>query len=216
MPEAYIPYILYASLTILAYLIGALPFGYIIGKLKGIDIRDHGSGNIGATNVRRTLGKKFAILCFALDFLKGFIPVLIVNILIRQQVLKLTDIAIILVAFASVIGHMWPVYLKFKGGKGVSTIAGILLAIAPLSLLTAGIAWIIVFYSSRYVSLASISATVILPVTAFFLSKMEIYPLSMPLQLMLVFLSLLVIVRHIGNIKRLINGTENRFEKKDS
>lgn len=206
--------ILYAVVTFIAYLIGALPFGYILGKLKGIDIREHGSGNIGATNVRRTLGKKYGILCFFLDFLKGFSPVLVVNILIRRQILELTDMAIILAAFASVIGHMWPVYLKFKGGKGVSTIAGILLAIAPLSLIAAGICWALVFYSTRYVSLASLSGTVILPASAFIFSKMGVYSISLPLQIMLICLSILVILRHVSNIKRLIQGTENRFEKR--
>lgn len=214
MPDNYSLYIYYAAFSLGAYLIGSLPFGFIIGKFKGIDIRQHGSGNIGATNVRRTLGKKYGILCFALDFLKGFIPVFLVNILIRRQIISLTDLVIVLVAFASVVGHMWPVYLKFKGGKGVSTIAGILLAIAPLSLITAGLCWALVFYSSRYVSLASLTATVILPVSAFFFSKFDVYSLSLPLQIMLMALSVLVILKHISNIKRLINGTENRFTKK--
>lgn len=206
--------VLYLLITVAAYFIGAIPWAFVIGKCKGIDIREHGSGNVGATNVRRTLGKKYGILCFCLDFLKGFAPTFTVVLLIRYKVLEISDIAVILVAFAAVFGHMWPIYLKFKGGKGVSTIAGILLAIAPLSLLTGGGVWAIVFYSSRYVSLASLIAAVILPLSAFFFFKFGIYSISFNLLMMLVVMAALVIIRHLGNIKRLLNGTENRFVKK--
>lgn len=212
MPEKLFPYIL---ISLGAYIIGSVPWAFIIGKCKGIDIREHGSGNIGATNVRRTLGKKFGILCFFLDFMKGFVPVLTVLLLIKYDIFKITDIAVILASFASVFGHMWPVFLKFKGGKGVSTIAGILLAIAPLSLICGGIIWALIFYTSRYVSLASILAAVFLPLSAYFFSKVGVYSLSLTLQLMLVVMAVLVVVRHLGNIKRLLNGTENRFVKKE-
>ena len=211
MPENSTTYIFIATI---AYLIGAIPWGFIIGKARGIDIREHGSGNIGATNIRRTLGKKLGILCFSLDFMKGFFPVLAVILLIKYKTLNISDIAVVIVSLAVVAGHMWPVYLKFKGGKGVSTMAGLLLAIAPLSLIMGGIVWTLIFYSFRYVSLASLCAALFLSLSAFFFSKMGVYSLSVTLQLMLVVMVMLVVIRHIENIKRLLSGTENRFEKK--
>ena len=205
----------YVIIVVVSYLIGAVPWAFIIGKLRGIDIRDHGSGNVGATNVRRVLGKKLGILCFFLDFLKGFIPAFAILNLNKYVELDLSiDFAFILIAFATVAGHMWPVYLKFKGGKGVSTMAGILLALAPLSLLIGGAVWAIFFYSFRYVSLASICASLTLPLSAYLLSKYEVYKLSDTLLGILIILAALVIFRHKGNIIRLINGTENRFSKK--
>ena len=213
MPENLITYI---SIAVIAYLIGAVPWGFVIGKFKGVDIREHGSGNVGATNVLRTLGKKLGILCFFLDFMKGFLPVLTVILLIRYKIVDISDIAVVTASFATVFGHMWPVYLKFKGGKGVSTMAGLLLAIAPLSLISGGLMWALIFYSSRYVSLASLTAALFLPLSAYFFSKMEIYSLSVTLQLMLLIMALLVVIRHLGNIKRLLSGTENKFEKKRS
>ena len=204
----------YLSIAIASYLIGATPWGYIIAKSKGIDIRTEGSGNIGATNVLRTLGKKYGIACFFLDFLKGFLPVIVVILLIKNDILNLSDYAIILVSFCTIFGHMWPMYLKFKGGKGVSTMGGILLAIAPLSFLTGGALWVVVFYSSRYVSLASILAALSLPISAFLFDKFDIFQLPTILIIMLAVISLLITVKHLGNIKRLINGTENRFTKK--
>ena len=211
----FIDLIPYCLIFFISYMLGAIPWAFIIGKCAGIDIRDHGSGNIGATNARRVLGKKIGIICFVLDFLKGLLPVLIVKCLIQYNVLHVTDIAIILTAFASVIGHMWPVYLQFKGGKGVSTIAGILLAIAPWSLLIGAILWGVVFCSSRYVSLASIVSATSFPLSTFVLSKFNIYVLSVNLQIMLSFIALLIIFRHTSNIKRLFNGTENKFIKKE-
>jgi glycerol-3-phosphate acyltransferase PlsY len=200
----------YAIILLLVYLFASIPWGYLIGKYNDIDIREHGSGNIGATNVRRTLGKKWGRICFFLDFLKGFLPVLAVKLLVPEDLSWALPIA----AFAAVAGHIWPIYLKFKGGKGISTTAGILLAIAPWSLLAAGISWVIVFYSTRYVSLASIIAAIVLPVCAFLLNYLEISSLPSPVLGILTALSLLAIIRHRSNIKRLLNGTENRFQKK--
>ena len=203
----------YLLICFAAYMIGAVPWAFIIGKCKGIDIREYGSGNVGATNVRRTLGRKYGILCFFLDFMKGFVPVAALNLMIKYDILQISDIAVVLASFASVFGHMWPIYLGFKGGKGVSTIAGILLAVAPLSLIAGGILWTIVFYSSGYVSLASLLSAVSLPLSAYLLSKSGIYPLSFNLLMMLAVMAGLVLIRHLGNIKRLLKGTENRFVK---
>ena len=208
--------IIYIVAALGAYFVGSVPWAFIIGKINGIDIREHGSGNVGATNVRRTLGKKWGIACFFLDFLKGFLPVFVLNMLVSHNIIPKTVLAAVIAAAFSVVGHMWPVFLKFKGGKGVSTIAGILLAVAPLSLLTAGGMWALVFYSSRYVSLASIIAAAVLPVSAFLFSHYKIGgEVPMPSLIMLASLSLLVIFRHRSNIKRLLNGTESRFAKKN-
>ncbi len=188
-----------------AYLAGSVPFGYLIGKWHNIDIRTCGSGNIGATNVTRVIGKKWGRICFALDFLKGFLPVLIVSRCTGND--WITAAAI----FATVIGHMLPVWLNFKGGKGVSTAAGALLAFSTLPLLSAAAVWVILFYASRYVSLASIFAAVSLPV--FCLIYNGIRSISGVEFLILTLLAVLTVLKHKSNIKRLCNGTENRFTK---
>ena len=209
------PNVIYFLIAVISYLIGSVPWAFIIGRMNGVDIREHGSGNVGATNVRRVLGKKLGILCFLLDFLKGFIPAAAVLNINRYASINLSeDIGFIICAFAVVAGHMWPVFLKFKGGKGVSTMAGILLALAPFSLLIGGAVWALFFYSFRYVSLASIFAALSLPVSAYFLSKYKIYDMSDTLQLILIILAALVIFRHKSNIIRLMKGTENRFSRK--
>ncbi|MBN1864971.1 MAG: glycerol-3-phosphate 1-O-acyltransferase PlsY [Victivallales bacterium] len=203
-----------AAIGIGSYLAGAVPWAYVLGKVNGIDIRDHGSGNVGATNIRRVLGWKWGVLCFLLDFLKGFTPALAAVLMVGHGRFGIDDFAVVTACLAAVAGHVWPVFLGFKGGKGVSTIAGVLLAVAPLSLLFGGVIWFLVFNFSRYVSLASISSAVFLPLSAVFFSVSCIYPLSPILQGMLFGMSFLVILRHRGNIKRLLEGTENKFERK--
>jgi glycerol-3-phosphate acyltransferase PlsY len=208
-------YLIYTVIFLIAYLVGAIPWAFIIGKFNGIDIREHGSGNVGATNIRRTLGKKLGIICFLLDFFKGFIPVFVIIILCKYDVLSISiDYAFIISALAVITGHIWPVFLGFKGGKGVSTMAGVLLAVAPLSLLIGLIVWIFFFYSYRFVSLASICAAITLPITAYLISKYKIYNLTTTMLTVLLCMALLVIVKHKTNIVRLIKGTENCFEKK--
>jgi glycerol-3-phosphate acyltransferase PlsY len=213
------PFYLYILCFISGYLFGSVPWAFILGKINGIDIRKHGSGNVGATNVRRTLGKKWGILCFFLDFMKGFLPILVLDVLYSKDLIDKSSFgfSVVIIAAASVVGHMWPLFLKFKGGKGVSTIAGILLAVSPLSLLAGGIAWGVVFYSTRYVSLASIAGALTLPISAFTLSYYNIgKEIPLPSLIMLTSLALLAVIRHKGNIVRLLNGTENRFVKKNS
>ncbi len=205
----------YTIVFIIAYLCGAVPWGYLIGKMKGIDIRRHGSGNIGATNVTRTLGGGYGKLCFALDALKGFLPAYICNILITKGVFTANpDTAMIIAAFGAVVGHMWPVYLKFKGGKGISTSGGALLAIAPGAFICSALLWIIIFKSSRYVSLASILAAASLPLNAWWLNLVNWSKTSAITIAFLAILGILAVVRHHSNIKRLLNGTENRFAPK--
>ncbi len=206
----------YAMIAVIVYLFGSIPWGFILGKMKGIDIREHGSKNVGATNVNRVLGKKWALVCFLLDFLKGFIPVTIVTHLITVEILSKDAIyAVIIAAFAAFAGHVWTIYLGFKGGKGIATIAGIIVALAPLSFVISMVIWTIVFYSTRYVSLASIIASSVLPLSAYLLSKYEIYPLEDTVLGLLLLLAHLAVFKHKDNIKRLLKGTENRFEKKE-
>lgn len=205
----------YIIIFIGAYLCGATPWGFIIGKMQGIDIRKHGSGNIGATNVTRTLGGGYGKLCFLLDTLKGFMPVYITMLIVEQKILEIdVNNAMIIATLATVIGHMFPVYLKFKGGKGISTTGGALLALAPGAFLCSGILWVIIFKTSRYVSLASIIAAATLPLNAWILNLAGLSKTTMPLIIFLSVLGLLAVIRHISNIKRLLNGTESRFAKK--
>lgn len=206
--------LIYFITAVSAYLIGSIPFGFIIGKSKGIDIREHGSGNIGATNVRRVIGKKYGILCFILDFLKGLVPVITVSIFQRWQIIpESASLAVAFAAFATVAGHVWTVFLKFKGGKGIATSAGAILAMAPYSIICAGLVWVVIFKLSRFVSLASIVAAITLPITAVVLNITGTYPLSASIQWLLAVIAALAVIRHRGNIKRLLNGTENRFKK---
>lgn len=195
-----------------AYLLGAVPFGLLMGKLKGIDIREHGSGNIGATNVLRVLGKPLGITTFVLDALKGFIPSFFFPAAAEHLGPGAMDeqvLAVLCGAFA-ILGHNFPVFLKFKGGKGIATSAGVLIGIAPLAALAGVITWAVVFFISRYVSLASIIAAIGV-ITAGWILYGEG---NLVLPIVLTILGLLAILRHKSNITRLMNGTESRFARK--
>ncbi len=194
---------------IAGYLFGSVPWAFIIGKINGIDIRKQGSGNVGATNVMRVLGRKWGILCFVLDFLKGLLPVLAVKILTEAP-----DALVITAGLSTVAGHIWSVFLKFKGGKGMATGGGVLVGIAPYSFICTGLIWLILFYSTRYVSAASVIAAAALPISSFIFSKTGIWTLSTPFQIFFLVLAIVTIAKHHTNIGRLINGTEHKFEKK--
>src|ERR1700757_1165783 len=156
----------FAVLLVGSYLLGSVPFGYLAGRLLGIDIRQAGSGNVGATNVVRVLGKRYGYPVFALDFLKGFGAVKI-SMLIALGWLpewNSPEIFGILAALSSVLGHLYPPWLKFNGGKGVATSAGALLALTPVATVICAVFWIIVFGLTRYVSLASVTASAVLPI----------------------------------------------------
>lgn len=205
----------FITIGLAAYFFGSVPWAFIIGKINGIDIRKQGSGNVGATNVMRVLGRKWGILCFVLDFLKGLLPVLAVKILISQKILTSAPDAIVITAgLAAVAGHVWSVFLKFKGGKGMATGGGVLVGIAPYSFICTGLIWLVLFYSTRYVSAASVIAAAALPVSSFVFSKTGLWVLSAPFQIFFLALAVLTIAKHHSNIKRLMNGTEHKFEKK--
>lgn len=193
-----------------AYLIGSIPFGLLAGKLKGLDIRDHGSGNIGATNVFRICGKGWGLSVFFLDFLKGLVPVLLAN----QFDPDSAGLVPILAGVAAIAGHNFPVWLKFKGGKGIATSAGVLVSLLPLALGVAALTWVLSFGITRYVSLASILAAVSLPVTVgvetFALGKTT----SMAPFVFALVVAALAVWRHRTNISRLLEGSEHRFSRK--
>ncbi len=200
---------------LVAYLIGSIPSGFLLGKMNGMDIRNHGSGNIGATNLTRVLGKKWGRICFACDFSKGLLPALAASLLVKGGVLQdPAGILPILGAFGAVAGHIWTVFLKFKGGKGIATAAGAIAAINPPALLAAGIVWAGFFFGTRYVSVASIAASLALPAAGFAFTFTGIWKASGSELSLLVILAVIAVLKHSSNIKRLLNGTEAGFAKK--
>lgn len=202
------PVLLFVVCAAVSYLAGAIPFAYLVARMKGIDIRKVGSGNIGATNVFRAVSKPLGILTFLLDVLKGFVSACFIPALVKDFSGDINpQILPVVCAFSAVAGHNWPVFLKFKGGKGVATSAGALLGIAPLAVAMGLAVWMAVFIPFRYVSLASISAAVIIPVSGWYCYANQ----GLVLPIALTLLGVLAIWRHMPNIVRLVNGTENRF-----
>lgn len=193
--------------VLLAYLVGATPFGYLAGRLRGIDIREHGSGNIGATNVLRTLGKPVGFAVLILDVLKGLVPALLARSVSDGSLVP------IFTAVAAILGHNYTFWLGFKGGKGIATTAG---AMAPLlfwPLVAAVLGWLILLKTTRYVSVASIGAAAIIPLAVTVLSLAR-GVWEWPLFLLSLLVFVLAVWRHRENIRRLCAGTENRFAPK--
>lgn len=183
----------------LAYLIGSLPFGYLIVRMTGRgDVRQTGSGGTGATNVSRRAGKAAGVVTLMLDALKGAIAVLIATRFSEGWVIAAAAIAVI-------VGHIFPVWLGFRGGKGVATAVGVFSVLAPWALLCAGIVFLIVVLLTRYVSLGSITAAAIIPVVSWFTG------LTLPTLTSAAVCAALVIFAHRANIARLLNGTEPKF-----
>jgi len=193
--------------AILAYLIGSIPVAYIFGRLlKGIDIREHGSGNMGATNAFRVLGKGPGTVVLILDIIKGIIPVtLLANALGQGAALSL-----VIISVAAVAGHNWTVFLGFKGGKGMATSLGVLIGLAiqlPGLRIVLGLAtltWLVLFLLFGFVSLASLAAAMALPVL------MVVFEAPFPMKVMAIVLCVFIVFRHRSNIKRLAKGQENR------
>lgn len=191
---------------IAGYLLGAMPFGYLVAKAHGVDIFKAGSGNPGATNVKRVLGAKAGNTVLVLDMLKGAVatgwPLLPVVDTPHKDVLALIGVV------AAVLGHAFSVFTRFKGGKSVATAAGGLLVLIPAACGIGAVTWVVAFYAFRYVSLASILAAVAVIVAVWFL------PYHVAVAVIATLLATFVIVRHHENIKRLLAGTESRFVKK--
>ena len=183
-----------------AYLVGSIPTGLLLAKgLGGVDIRETGSGNIGATNVYRTLGRKVGLLTLVGDCLKGLVPVLIAGLI------GMSALWVSLIGLSAFLGHVYTVFLGFKGGKGVATALGVFLAVSPLSVLSALAVFSLVLYKWRYVSLASITAAAAMPsLLALIDGRPEIVGMSL-------LIAAMVIVKHMENIKRLKSGTESKF-----
>jgi len=203
--------------TIAAYLLGSIPFGYIVAKAKGVDIRSVGSGNIGATNVFRSISKGWGLFTFACDFLKGLLPVLLFPVLAAQLgSAGSADGLKLLCGMGAIAGHNWPIFLHFKGGKGVATSAGAVLGIAPSAVGIGLAVWVISFLLLRYVSLASMLAAVTIAIGAWLMGPVRNHSSALvPSALSL--MAVLIVLRHHANIKRLLSGTENRFNfKKDT
>ncbi len=204
----------------IAYLCGSIPFGLLIGRLHGIDVRKQGSGNIGATNVGRVLGKKWGALCFVLDVCKGLLPTLIAGVMLgftQQANLPATQAwQWLCIGAMAMVGHMFPLWLGFKGGKGVATALGVMLGVWPVLTfagLAGGITWLLFVSVFRYVSLASIMAVLLVPLYIYFTGLMTARPTHelLPFLLLTGLMALLIVVRHRSNITRLITGTEARL-----
>ncbi|HEY3307482.1 MAG TPA: glycerol-3-phosphate 1-O-acyltransferase PlsY [Desulfuromonadaceae bacterium] len=184
-----------------AYLLGSIPTGLLLGKLYGIDVRKEGSGNIGATNLYRTVGRKIGVVTLICDCLKGLVPVLIA----REYGISPDQIAWIgLAAFS---GHVFSIFLCFKGGKGVATALGIFLALSPLSVAIAVGVFLVLVLKWRYISLGSIVAAGIMPLAVALLGG------GRDMLIVTVLIAVIVIVKHHENIKRLVAGTENKFKQ---
>ena len=200
--------VLAAALAALAaYLVGSIPFGWLVGLAHGIDIRRAGSGNIGATNVLRVLGKKPGAFVFALDVAKGVAAVSLVPAAAAALGAPLPRAAAVVCAAAVVLGHSFPVFLGFKGGKGVATGLGIAFALVPHSALAAFALWLALFLATRYVSVASVAAAALVAAAPWFLDR-EAGPVALSVVSVL---AALVVLKHRSNMARLARGTENRF-----
>jgi acyl phosphate:glycerol-3-phosphate acyltransferase len=192
---------------ILCYLIGSIPTGFLVAKyLKGIDIREHGSGNVGATNTARVVGKLPGLLVLIVDILKGWVCVaLVAKLFIGMGVTFAPDTYALMLGSMAIVGHIWTVFLGFRGGKGIATSSGVFLGAAPKILLIALAIWIVIFAWKRYVSLASIISTVSIPVMAAVMSYPPLFVIITSI------VCAITIYRHYPNIKRLVRGEEQRF-----
>lgn len=206
-------FVVFPIVALVAYLMGSIPSGFLAGKARGIDLRKEGSGNIGATNALRVLGKKLGYLVFAADFLKAYLAVKvgmgIAWALLYGQAVEAGVVA----AFFAVVGHMFPVWLGFRGGKGIASSAGVMLALFPWPVFAFGlVVWLVLFFTTRYVSVASIGAAVSLPTSAFTLALFGLC--HWLLVVVAAIMCLLAVWRHQPNIQRLIRGTEKKFDRR--
>jgi acyl phosphate:glycerol-3-phosphate acyltransferase len=219
-----VPVLIYIVVAVAAYLLGSIPFGFLVAKAKGIDIRNVGSGNIGATNAMRVLGKPAGIFVLLMDALKGFAACYLgafIYFHISEWQTPPGSILLlqpgdaerfgIVAGIFAVLGHNYTCWLKFKGGKGIATTAGIFLALAPWALLVALVVFILAVALTKYVSVGSIAAAIALPATVWIMSPHNLF-----LNFVTTALGLLAIYKHKANIKRLMAGTENRLGQKKS
>lgn len=210
-------------LLVISYLLGSIPNALWIGKVfKGIDIREHGSGNTGATNAGRVLGAKLGVLTLFLDILKGMLPVLIGIFLMKNNFIQTglndstaprnilyntydSNLDLVLIGLMAIIGHSFSIFLKFKGGKAVATTLGVFLVLVPKAIFVIAIVFFVVFFIYRYVSLSSIISATLLPIAILFIYHDLVYTLFG------LFIGILIVIRHKSNLDRLYNGTETKF-----
>ncbi len=218
------PVLAYILTALGAYLLGSIPTGFLVAKAKGIDIRSVGSGNIGATNAMRVLGKPAGIFVLLMDALKGYaacaiMPAMLYNLFFASSwedmfvnhTLEFQLRVKLLAGVCAVLGHNYTCWLKFKGGKGIATTAGVYLALAPWALLVGLVVFVLAVLVTRYVSVGSIAAAIALPVTVWIMSPQNLF-----LCIVTTVLGALAIYKHKGNIQRLMAGTENRLGQKKS
>jgi glycerol-3-phosphate acyltransferase PlsY len=208
-------WLLALAVCCLGYLFGSFPTGYFAGRIAGVDVRSAGSGNIGATNVLRVLGKRWGYTVFFVDAFKGFAAVRLAFFLAEHLTLAHAHATYfaILAAVMCVVGHTFPIWLRFKGGKGVATSAGAVFGLMPLAAVIIFLVWVVVFETTRYVSVASLVAASALPMTVALLIHWEIIEGAGLLYFSTV-LAILVVWRHRSNFSRLLKGTEQRFIRK--
>jgi glycerol-3-phosphate acyltransferase PlsY len=211
------PLISFVALPAACYLCGSVPFGWIAGRTKGIDIREHGSKNVGATNVGRVMGKPWGIAVFVLDVTKGLLPVLAAGAYLREHYHgdeRLLHLARVLCAFAAVAGHVWTFWLGFKGGKGVATALGAVVAIWPEFTYAGGVGlavWLLTAAGTRYVSLASMVGVVGFAAAYFVMAGRAAVESQVPLAAFAVVTAVLIVVKHRSNVGRLMAGTEPKI-----
>ncbi len=197
---------------IAAYILGSIPTSFLMGKIiKGIDIRKYGSGNVGATNALRVLGTKIGIITLAIDIAKGFFAIQLGKILVFDP----SNLALILIGLFAISGHIFTIFLKFKGGKGVATASGVFIALTPVPVVFALIVFVLTVWICKYVSLGSMLAAVTLFVIELIINIRNSFE-EKELLIFIFFITVFIIVRHKANIKRIIDGNENRisFKKK--
>ncbi|RKY85404.1 acyl-phosphate glycerol 3-phosphate acyltransferase [candidate division KSB1 bacterium] len=202
-------------IVLLSYLVGSIPTSIIVGKiLRGIDIREYGSGNAGATNTFRVLGWKAGVFVIAVDIGKGIFATLVISKLNLTGVPLLASTLLQIIAGVSAVcGHIWTVFAGFRGGKGVSTAAGMIIALYPIAFLICIAIFTIVLFTTRYVSVSSMIAAVSLPIVFVVLQQIGHRPVSSPLLVLSLIMAGLIIFTHRANIRRLLNGTENRIRR---
>jgi len=194
--------LLFVLMILLCYLVAAIPTGVVLARVLGYeDVRGKGSGNIGATNVYRVAGKLPGVLTLLGDIVKGLLPLLVIEKNLEPSPAQLGTLAAV-----AIVGHCYPVYLRFKGGKGVATALGIFLVIAPFAVLGAAVVFLLTVGLSRFISLGSVLAALSMPLLVLFLDRPQ------PIAAGTLFIALLVVWRHRTNIKRLFEGSENRFK----
>jgi glycerol-3-phosphate acyltransferase PlsY len=219
LPPVILPFAAAFMSFMFGFIPGAIPFGFLVGRTRGIDLRQHGSGNIGFTNVIRVMGWQYGVPVLVLDMAKGFLPVFFTAALVRAttsgpgELLTIhqlfgarLELLMVITGLGAILGHVFTPVLRFKGGKGVATTAGVVLALTPWTLLLCLAVFLIILLSTRYLSLASISAAIVLPIATVWFARGQIAVFIFTL-----LVAALLLFRHVANIKRLLAGNESRF-----